>query len=119
MAAALDRIRSGIAELPPAYFALVMATGIVSIASELLGYGFIARPLVWLNILFYGGLWGLTAGRIGWYRERFWADLGDHARGPGFFTMIAATCVLGSQTQMVMKAPAAARLLLVLGFFLW
>jgi tellurite resistance protein TehA-like permease len=33
--------------------------------------------------------------------------------------MIAATCVLGSQAQMVMNAPAVAKSLLVLGMVLW
>ena len=37
----------------PAYFAMVMATGIVSIACHLLGMPVVALALFWLNIVFY------------------------------------------------------------------
>ena len=42
-------IPTAAANLFPGYFALVMATGAVSVASFLLGYALIARALVWLN----------------------------------------------------------------------
>ncbi len=119
MMGAFNRIRSGVAELAPAYFALAMATGIVSIASHLLGYPFIARPLVWLNMVFYVILWGLTGLRVIYHADRFWADLSDHGRGTGFFTMVAATCVLGTQATVIMNAPIIGRSLLFLGVVLW
>src|SRR5262249_55956809 len=53
-----------LAGMHPAYFAMVMATGIVSIACHLTGMPAIAPPLVWLNIAFYIALWMLTAVRI-------------------------------------------------------
>jgi hypothetical protein len=37
---------------------------------------------------------------IGFY-SRVKADLTDHTRGPGFFTVIAGLCVLGSQLRIV------------------
>ena len=81
----------------PAYFALVMATGIVSIAAHLTAMPRIALVLFVLNIAFYAGLWALTAARILRHRERMLADLLDHGRSVGFFTAVAGTCVLGSQ----------------------
>jgi tellurite resistance protein TehA-like permease len=109
----------GIATLHPAYFALVMATGIVSIASRLVGFTAIATGLFALNLLCYAVLAALTAARVVAHRERVIADLLDHGRAVGFFTTVAATCVLGSQFVVVggMWRPAAA--LWALGIALW
>jgi tellurite resistance protein TehA-like permease len=112
-------MRDGIASLNPAYFALVMATGIVSIACDLLGLRAIAVPLVWLNIVFYPTLWGLTVLRLVWYRDRFLADLHHHGRAVGFFTTVAATCVLGTQLLIVVGARSVAVALWVAGIVLW
>jgi Voltage-dependent anion channel len=54
--------------LHPAYFALVMATGIVSIATHLHGIPVLPAVLFWLNALFLGGLVAATAARILRYR---------------------------------------------------
>jgi tellurite resistance protein TehA-like permease len=92
---------SRLAEMHPAYFALVMATGIVSIASQLLGMRPIAVALLPLNALFYAVLWLLTIARVVRHRDRVVADLLSHGRSVGFFTIVAATCVLGSQALVV------------------
>ena len=109
-APAQSKEASWLATMHPAYFAMVMATGIVSIACQLLGLQAIAAPLVWLNIAFYVGLWMLTALRIARFRQRVGADLFHHGRSVGFFTTVAATSVLGSQLIVVYDARAAARL---------
>lgn len=111
--------RSVVAELNPAYFAMVMSTGIVSIASHLLGFAFIALPLLWLNILLYVGLWGLTLLRIIFFPRALLSDMRDHTRGVGFFTMIAGTCILGSQLVILKNAADAGSGLLFLGIALW
>jgi tellurite resistance protein TehA-like permease len=110
---------STLANLHPAYFALVMATGIVSIASRLVGLPFVPQVLFGLNLLFYPALWALTLARLVRHRRRFLADLADHGRGVGFFTMVAATCVLGSQCVVIGAAPAVASWLLGLGVLLY
>ncbi len=109
----------GLATLHPAYFALVMATGIVSVAAHLLGYETIAWPLFLLNILFYIGLWVLFIGRAVRHPQSVLADLRHHGRSVGFFTMVAGTSVLGSQFLLVgdMRAPAVA--LWIVGIVLW
>jgi len=89
------------ANLFPAYFALVMATGIVSLASHLLGLSWIARALLFVNLAAYPTLWALTVARIIRHRARFAADLSHHGRAVGFFTMVAATSVLGSECLVV------------------
>ena len=53
-----------IATMHPAYFALVMATGIVSIAAHLTNMRGIAYGLFLLNGAFYVWLWALTTVRV-------------------------------------------------------
>ena len=110
---------SGIADLHPASFAMVMATGIVSVAAQLRGLPWIALPLVWLNVGLYAVLWLLTLWRIARHSSRFRADLCDHSRTMGFFTVVAATCVLGNQFVVVVDLPLAAIGLWLLGIVLW
>jgi tellurite resistance protein TehA-like permease len=110
---------SALATLHPAYFALVMATGIVSIACYLLGLGPIGTLLLWANTVFYVILWILTALRILRYPDRVLADLTNHGRAVGFFTTVAATSILGTQWLMIAGAWPAAAWLWVATIILW
>ncbi len=110
---------SAVESLPPAYFALIMATGIVSIAADLLGFGLIAIGLLWLNIACYAILWLLTVGRVFLFPRRLLADLGDLKRGTGFLTIVAGTCIVGSQLVALKEAYHPALLLLLFGLGLW
>jgi tellurite resistance protein TehA-like permease len=110
---------SELAELHPAYFALVMATGIVSIASHLLEIPFVPTALFGLNVVFYPSLWALTLARAWRHRARFLADFAHHGRAVGFFTLVAATCVLGSQALIIANAPQVALGLWILGIALY
>jgi tellurite resistance protein TehA-like permease len=110
---------SGIRTLQPAYFALVMATGIVAIAAQVQGMGAVARVLTWLNVLAFVFLWILTLGRIIWYPKDCFADLIDHRRGVGFFTTVAGTAVLGSEFVVVYGKYRVALALWFLAAFLW
>jgi tellurite resistance protein TehA-like permease len=96
-----------------------MATGIVSIASERAGFRPIAVALLWLNAGQYVLLWLLTLGRLLRYRRELVADLTDHRSGPGFFTVVAGTCVLGNQLIVLAGAYDAALGLWVFGLVLW
>ncbi len=107
------------ADLHPAYFAMVMATGIVSVAAQLRGWPTVAQWLLGLNLMFYSLLWGLTIVRMTRYRDQFIADLFDHGRCVGFFTTVAATCVLGNQFVIVMPQPQLAMGLWIFGIVLW
>jgi tellurite resistance protein TehA-like permease len=108
-----------VAGLHPAYFALVMATGIVSIAAHLTGMTRVAAALFILNIGFYAGLWALTLIRLYRHRDRVLQDLLDHGRSVGFFTSVAGTCVLGSQFVIVAGWSSVARVLWFVGIGLW
>ena len=105
--------------LHPAYFALVMATGIVSIAGELLGIPFVPRALLLINIAAFVVLWALTIVRIVRYPKDVAADVSDHQRGVGFFTTVAATSVLGSQLVIVAKMQSLAFAFWVVTLALW
>jgi tellurite resistance protein TehA-like permease len=103
----------------PAYFALVMATGIVSIAAYLTGMRAVALVLLALNVAFYVWLWALTAVRLVRHAGRVRDDLLDHGRSVGFFTTVAGTCVLGSQFVTIAGWWTTAAALWAGGIVLW
>jgi tellurite resistance protein TehA-like permease len=113
------RIRDSLSELSPAYFAMVMATGIVSVALRLEGFAAASLALFWLNVVSYAALWILYLARLYLAPLRFLADLKDHNRAPGFFTAVAGTCVLGNQCVLIVGETRAATALWVLGTALW
>lgn len=113
------RISEAIANLFPGYFALVMATGIVSIAAHLLEIKLIARALLFINIFAFTILFLLLLIRLIRFFPRVKADIKDHVRGPGFFTVVAGTCVLGSQLIIVAGQFEAAIILWFAGLLLW
>lgn len=116
-----------IADLYPGYFALVMATGIVSIALRQQGLEAAARAMLGLNIAAWVALWLVTLVRIARYPERVWADVLDPQRSAGFLTAIAGTSVLGRQLVLMTDdlalpfalwtVSAALWLVLLYGFF--
>jgi tellurite resistance protein TehA-like permease len=108
-----------LAALHPAYFAMVMATGIVSIACLLVGLRPIAVALFWANNGFFAVLWMLTVLRILRFRDRVAADLMHHGRAVGFFTIVAATCVLGTQWLVIADAWTVAAWFWAAGIALW
>lgn len=116
---ALHAIDQRIANLHPAYFAMSMATGVVSIACHLLQIGLLAKALLVVNLLVYPALIVCTGFRIVRHTARFVSDLSDHRRGVGFFTTVAATSVLGSQLAVVEQNLQAARWLFFPAIGLW
>ena len=114
-----SRIAAGVANLFPGYFALVMATGIVSMASFLLGMRSIAWTLFAIAVASYVCLALMLVGRIVFYFPRVIADLRDHGRGPGYYTIVAATCVLGTETLVIAGSRGTAMALWTAGIALW
>lgn len=112
-------LHSASANLYPGYFALVMATGIVSLATWLLEIPLAPWLLLGVNLVVYAVLWLLTIIRLIWRRHLLLADLMDHARGPGFFTLVAATNVLGTQLLVQIDLVAVALGLWLFGLLLW
>ena len=112
-------MKESVRSLSPAYFAMVMATGIVSIAAHLQQMDVIASALFGLNIVAYVILWALNVLRLVWHARQMASDLVDHQRGPGFFTSVAASCVLGVQFVLIARNYPAALVLWTLGILLW
>src|SRR5690625_5248698 len=96
----------------PGYFAMVMATGALSLSCWYLGLPVAAEALIYFNLFIYVILLALNIIRLTLNTGEFFADVGDHSKGPGFFTLIAGTEVLGSQL-VVIKG------LYVWGFIFW
>ena len=115
----IGRIAGAIADLFPGYFALVMATGITSIAAFLSGMETVAWLLVFVNAAAFVVLWAMLLVRLVRFPRRVRDDLNDHVRGPGFFTVVAATCVLGSQLVIVASQVLIAAILWSIGIFCW
>jgi tellurite resistance protein TehA-like permease len=113
------RLSDGIAGLFPGYFALVMATGAVSIACHLNGLRTLALALSVTNVIAYALLVIVTIVRMVAYAPRMIADMSDHARGPGYFTLVAGTCILGTQLKIISGIHGPAEWLLLLGLMLW
>lgn len=112
-------IKAAVRDLYPGYFSLVMATGIVSIAGFLLKMGAWPVWMLWLNVVAYIILWLLTLARLVGFFPLILKDLSNHARGAGFFTLVAGTSVLGSQFVILLKDYTVAMVLWAVGVILW
>ncbi len=115
----ISRINEEISDLHPAYFALVMSTGIVSISANFLGWPILPRVLLWLNLFTYAILWILNILRTLMYPRRVLSDLSDHSRGVGFFTIVAATGVVAAQLIVISNDFLWAKTLWYLAAGLW
>jgi tellurite resistance protein TehA-like permease len=114
-----NRISETAANLFPGYFALVMATGIISLAAHFLEFKPVAWALLSVNLAAYSVLALLLSIRIVGFFPRVVADMSDHLRGPGFFTVVAGTCVLGTQLLIVGSWVRPAAVLWFIGLGLW
>ncbi|GBE65505.1 tellurite resistance protein permease [Mycobacterium sp. MFM001] len=111
-------VREAVRTLHPGYFALVMATGIVSIGMHNHGMYALSVVLLWLGFLFFAVLVVLTTARIVLFRADFAADLRDPRRAFGSFTFVAAADVLGTRLAVDTHYRIALALLLV-GSLAW
>ena len=93
-------LRDGVRTLYPGYFALVMATGIVSIALAGFAAPVLSTVLLWVAAGAYAALLALLAWRAVAYRADLARDLRHPGRGFGMFTLVAATNVLGTRLAM-------------------
>ncbi len=108
-----------LANLSPAYFGLVMATGIVSLANFMMGHGRLALALFYLNVVQYAVLCVLYGARAWRHPRRFFGDMAVHLRGPGYFTMVAGTGILASQFLVMRENVAVGAALWGLAVLLW
>jgi amino acid transporter len=117
------RIDVGVRGLTPGNFALVMATGIISVGLQLVGVRWLSQILVVVAAVALGLLLILTMWRLVAHRDAVVADFLDPRRAFGFFTTIAGMNVVGVRLAMegyptltAILLAAAGCLWLVLGY---
>jgi tellurite resistance protein TehA-like permease len=111
--------RDDLRTLHPAYFAMVMATGIVAISAQLHDMPGAATVLFWLNALFLAALTVATGARIVLYPREVAADLQSHKRGVGFFTLVAALAVFGAELDLQRGEVGLAAVFWAIAAILW
>lgn len=112
-------LQQKIKNLLPAYFAMVMATGIISIALYLTGSTTFSFILFYLNLILITGLIGVFTYRCIFYFKDVSNDFRSYLKGPGFFTIVAALCIVGNQFILLNRDIATATVLLIVAAILW
>jgi len=92
---------NAIATLFPGYFALVMATGIIAIASKQQKIDWLADLLYLVAAIAYAVLAVLVVIRLVVFPRRLIADLTSHAKGFAFLTIVAGTNVLAGASAII------------------
>ena len=114
-----DRGDVAVAGLTPGYFALVMATGIVSIGMRTNDWLPASVVLLVIAGIAYLVLVLLNVIRVIRHRARMVDDFADPGRAFGFFTFVAATCVLGSRLSQESGFHGVAVVLLLVAAIAW
>jgi tellurite resistance protein TehA-like permease len=108
-----------LAQLSPANFAIVMATGILGLAAGQQQHATLSLVLLAVNAVAWPVIAALTVARLLLHRQALLADLRDHQRAPGFFTAVAGTAVLASQILALHADSVLALALCGLAALLW
>jgi tellurite resistance protein TehA-like permease len=95
-----ERVRTAVETLTPGYFALVMASGIISVGLELEGYADLSDLVLVVCAAAYVVLLTLNVVRFSRYGAAVTEDFLDPRRAFGFFTFVAGTNVLGVRLSM-------------------
>lgn len=108
-----ERVRRAVRGLTPGYFAVVMASGIISVGMLLNGHRLLSVVLLIACLVSYVVLIFLSGWRLIAYRHEVVSDFTDSGRAFGFFTFIAGTNVLGVRLAMDGHYSSTAALLMV------
>ncbi|TWP35811.1 tellurite resistance/C4-dicarboxylate transporter family protein [Leekyejoonella antrihumi] len=111
-------VRDAVSTLNPGYFALVMGTGIISVAMRNNHVPAISIPMFAVAAASWIVLVVLHCWRAAHYWQQLRADFTDPRRAFGFFTFVAATEVLGTRSELE-GYRVVAMILLVLGLVSW
>ena len=112
------RVGGLVEKLTPGYFALVMASGIISIGLNLSGFRALSIVLLAVCIVAYVVLVVLNVWRFAGHRAAMIDDFRDPKRAFGFFTFVAGTNVLGTRIAAEGWHTATAWLL-TMSFLVW
>jgi tellurite resistance protein TehA-like permease len=105
--------------MPPSYFAMVMATGIIGVAFFLEGWIWPAKAFLFLNLAIFFCLLSAFAYRCIMYGQQVIADFQSYERGPGFLTLVAALCIIGNQLVLIYQWMMMAKVLLGFAMCFW
>jgi tellurite resistance protein TehA-like permease len=111
-------VRAAVRTLHPGYFALVMATGIVSISMHQHHAYALSVALLWLACVAYIVLVVANTARVIAFRADVVNDLKDPRQAFGLFTFVAGTDVLGTRFAVDTHYKVAFALLIV-GWLGW
>jgi tellurite resistance protein TehA-like permease len=111
-------VDDAVASLAPGYFALVMGSGIVSIALRIQEFHAASLVLLAVCAVGYVLILALHLLRLFRHRARLLEEFHDPRRGFGFFTFVAGTIVLGIRLAME-GWPGWTSALLIVGFGAW
>jgi tellurite resistance protein TehA-like permease len=111
--------REAASSLFPGYFAMVMATGVIAIQANKLGFAGAAKTLVIVGAITYLILWALTIARIAVFGRKIVSDFRSFAKGPAFFTTSAATTVLAKALLLILNQTLLAQALWIFAWCIW
>ncbi len=111
----ITRTRAAVAVLTPGYFALVMASGILSTGTHLQGHRILSVILLGICVTSFVTLLALNVWRLLAYRRAVAEDFVRPDRAFGFFTFVAGTNVLGVRLGLDGHHQATAWLLVAAG----
>lgn len=112
-------VSNEIKDFHPAYFAMVMATGIVSIAFEWMAFPYIARALFALNLVLYLILCAVLAARAWLFFPNLMADLRTLQRAWLFLSFVVGTNTLATQLVIFQQARDLAIILWFMALIGW
>jgi tellurite resistance protein TehA-like permease len=115
----LSSFNTKVQTLQPSYFALVMATGIVSTAAYRQQLTGISTVLFWAANVCFFVLLVLLLWRLFSFFPNFADDLSSHEKGAGFLTLTAGACILGTSYAQAHDAFTPATLLWYFGMLTW
>ncbi len=110
---------SGVRNLFPGYFALVMATGIVALGCKRLNFagfdlGFLAIACTAYLVLCVLNIW-----RVAFFTSEFIADFRNPSKAPAFFTIVAGSGVVGNGLFRIVGSASTAWMLWWTGLILY
>jgi hypothetical protein len=117
-ARSLGRTATAVRDLHPGYFAFIMATGIVSTGTFLLGPSWLSQMLLFAALIGFIVLSAALMCRLAIFRSSVAADLRAPERVFGFFTIVAGIDVLGVRLGAA-GHPVAAAILAGVAAVVW
>ena len=93
-------VRRAIATLDPGYFAWVMATGIISVGTDLLGDHLLSQVVLGVTVAAFVGLVLAYAARLVWFAPFVRQSVADPTTAMAYFTVVAGTDVLAVRLVM-------------------